>query len=397
VTRGVWGKRPRRSRATSTRPFTDSVARGLLAGVAAMACCWFSASSFGQAPAESFESIGARAAEARDQHDVSRAIQLYTQAVALNPQWPDGWWFLGTLQYGANQYPASRDALTQFINLTRNAGPALALRGLCEFETAQFSESLQDIQSGLALGAANQPRNADILYYHEAMLLTRLGRFEEAVSKYTAFIKRGTINDDVTTGIGLVGLRLALFPKDVGPSQSQLVSMVGLAATRIVNGDLAGGNLAFQEVFRQFPNTPSVHYSYGYLLFPTDPDQAVAQFQQELAIAPTSAIAHAMLAWTFGLRGDFGEALPNAQKAAAEDPSLPMGQLVLGRALIETGDLTAGLPHLEKVLQMEPGNLEAHLTMVKAYSKLGRKDDARRERLLCLALAGQGDAPSANP
>jgi len=102
-----------------------------------------------------------------------------------------------------------------------------------------------------------------------------------------------------------------------------------------------------------------------------------------------------MLAWAYGLRGDFAAALPDAQKAAAEAPSLPMAQLVLGRTLVETGDVNSGLPHLEDVLRMEPGNLEAHMTLAKAYSELGRKEDARRERLWCLAVSNPGTAPNA--
>jgi tetratricopeptide (TPR) repeat protein len=357
----------------------------------------FPASLYCQTAGESFESISASAAAARSNGDVGGAIQLYTKAVTLNPQRPDGWWFLGTLQYGADNYLAARDALTHFIDFNQNAGAALALRGLCEFELGQYSESLQDIQHGISLGAANQKRNATILYYHEALLLVRLGRFEEAVSKYGVFVKQGNINDDVTAGLGLAGLRLALFPKDVDPTQVELVTAVGRAAIPMLNGDLPGGKLAFQQLFQRFRQIPNLHYFYGYLVFPTDPDQAVVQFQQELTVAPSSAIAHAMLAWTYGLRGDYSNALPNAQKAAAEDPSLPMSQLVLGRSLVETGDLTGGLSHIEKVLQAEPGNLEAHITAAKAYSKLGQKEDARRERMLCLELAGQGASPSANP
>jgi Tfp pilus assembly protein PilF len=72
-----------------------------------------------------------------------------------------------------------------------------------------------------------------------------------------------------------------------------------------------------------------------------------------------------------------------------------MAQLVLGRALVETGDVAAGLPHLQTVLASDPQNLEAHLALAKAYSKLGKTDDARRERLQCLAISGQGTAPDA--
>lgn len=345
---------------------------------------------------QNFDELVSRASSAREQGDIPRAIELYQEAVQLNPKWPDGWWYLGSLQYGVDAYGPAIDALTRYIELTPSAGPALALRGLCEFEQGFYPESLQDLQHGIALGAAAQPRNAGIILYHEALLLTRLGRFEEALGKYTELVKHGTINADVTNGIGLSGLRMAIFPKDIDPSQEQLVSAVGSAATNIMSGDLSGGRQAFMEIFARFPTAPNIHYLYGYLLFTVDPDQAIAQFKDELAVSPSSALAHSMLAWAFGLEGDFTAALPDAQAAVKEDPSLPMAQLVMGRDLIETGDVNSGLSHLEAALKTEPQNLEVHLALVKAYSKLGRKDDARRERLLCLSLTGQGTAASAN-
>jgi Flp pilus assembly protein TadD len=96
------------------------------------------------------------------------------------------------------------------------------------------------------------------------------------------------------------------------------------------------------------------------------------------------------------MQGDYAAALPSAQKSVEEDPALPLAQLVLGRDLLETGDVNGGLTHLETALPMQPENLEVHLALVKAYSELGRKDDARRERLQCLALAKKRAAPDAN-
>src|SRR5271170_4052882 len=362
---------------------------------AAMVAASFGQPAFSQSPPGDFDTISAEAAAARAQGDIPGAIQLYRQAVELNPQWLDGWWFLGILQYGADQYAPAIDALTHFIALTPNGGAAIALRGLCEFETGQYPEALQDIQHGISLGAANQPRNAQILFYHEALLLTRLGRFEEAIGKYTIFVRQGQINPDLTTAIGLAGLRIPLLPKDADPGQAELISMVGQAAIAVMNRNPDAGRQAFQAVFDRFPKAPNVHYFYGYLLFAIDPDQSAAQFRLELAVVPSSASAHAMLAWISELQGNFAAALPDAEKAAAEDPSLLMDQLVLGRAMVETGNVSGGLPHLEAVLRMDPDNLEAHLTLAKAYSKLGRRDDARKERLLCLTLSDQGAVTSA--
>lgn len=354
-----------------------------------------SASAMAQAPPAAFDKLIAGASAARAQGDLPRAISLYQEAVQLNPKWPDAWWYLGSLQYGTDAYGPAAEALTHYIDLTPGAGPALALRGLCEFEEGKYPESLQDLQRGISLGAANQPKNAGIILYHEALLLTRAGRFEEALGQFTLMVKHGSVNDDVINGIGLAGLRMPIFPQQIDPAQAERIAMAGHAASAVMSGDLPAAHQAFLSVFERFPTTPNLHYLYGYLLFTVDPDQAIAQFQQELTVSPTSAVTHAMLAWAYGLRGDYPASLPNAQKAVAEDPSLSMAQLVLGRALVETGDVTAGLPHLEAVLASDPQNLEAHLALAKAYSKLGRADDARRERLQCLAISGQGAAPNA--
>ena len=165
----------------------------------------------------------------------------------------------------------------------------------------------------------------------------------------------------------------------------------------IMRSEMDSGREGFEEIFKQFPNAPNVHYFYGYLLFPTDPAAAIGQFKQELAVAPKSAIANGMLGWAYVSQGAYADAMPVAEKAIAEDPSLTVGQLVLGKAMVETDNPSGGIPHLEKVLQSEPENLEAHLTLVKAYSKLGRKDDARHERLTCLDLSRGGTQPRVTP
>ncbi len=367
---------------------------------ALLLCSLYSVPGLSQAVPADIQALAAKATAARQQGDVSGAITLYSQAVATDPQWLEGWWFLGNLEYGSDQYEQARAALSHYIDLAPQAPAAFALRGLCEFETAAYPASLADIQQAIALGAANQPRNQQILLYHEALLLTRLGRFEEAIAKYTLFVKQGIINPDVETGLGLAGLRMPLLPRELDPADAPFVSMAGQAAIKVLTGDVAGGRQAFQSVLAAFPNRPYVHYFCGYLLFTNNPDQAVEEFKLELSADPSNALADAMLAWASEFRGEYAEALPEAQAAVAAQPSLLMSQLVLGRALVETTDISGALPHLDQVVAADPSNLEAHLSLAKAYSKLGRKDDARRERLLCLDLsskfAGQGPVADAN-
>ncbi len=341
-------------------------------------------------------SLGEQAAAAQKRGDAPLAIELYQQAVEADPGYLEGWWALGNLEYGADRYTDARAALTHYIDQAPKAGAALALRGLCEFETADYQASLTDIEAALDLGAANQARNGQILLYHEALLLTRLGQFEAAIAKYTIFLKQGIVNSDVATGIALAGLRMPLLPQEIPPIDAPLVAATGQAAIQVITGDPAEGRKAFAAVAAAFPNRPFVHYFCGYLLFSKNPGDALEEFKLEVAGIPASPLAHAMLAWTSEMRGEYAEALPDAQAAVEEDPALPMSQLVLGRALLETTGALPALPHLDQVVQAQPANLEAHMSLAKAYSKLGRKDDASRERLLCLKLSGEGEAANAN-
>jgi tetratricopeptide (TPR) repeat protein len=351
----------------------------------------------GQANPASFSDLAAKATAARDANDAPGAIELYRQALKLNSQWADGWWFLGSLHYGSGEYTAARDALSHYLELTPSAAPALAMRGLCEFEIGDYPPSLKDIQRALSLGAANQPRNEKILRYHEALLLTRMSRFEDALRSYAFFTRDEDSNPELMLALGLAGLRTPLLPRELKADQQELYISAGKAAFDFMRKDTDGAVVEFQHLFERVPPVPNAHYLYGYLLYATDPDQAVVEFRKELEVNPSNAVAEVMLAWIPLMQNDGAEALPHARKAAVEDPSLSSAQLVIGRALTETGDTKAGIEHLEKTAQLQPDNLEVHLALAKAYSKSGRKEDARRERLLCLEMTKNDTTPATHP
>lgn len=321
---------------------------------------------------------------AREAQDIPRAIELYNQAVKLDPKWPDGWWFLGSMQYGTDQYAAAKDALTHYIELTPDATAAFALRGLCEFEIPEYSQSLADIQRALSLGAANQPRNERILRYHEALLLTRLGRFEDALQRYGYFARNGISSPEIFKGIGLAGLRVSLLPKEVEAGQQELFMTAGNAAFQLMAGNELDAQQAFQTLFQRYPSSSNGHYLYGYLSFAKAPDHAIAEFKRAVEIEPSDAAAQAMLAWSYLMQSNPSEAKIYAEQAVKEAPQLPLAQLVLGRYLVETGDPRNGIEHLQEALQLEPSNIEIHLALVKGYSEAGLKEDARHERQFCL-------------
>jgi tetratricopeptide (TPR) repeat protein len=339
-----------------------------------------------QSPAQ-FDDLAARAGTARDQQNLPLAIQLYSQAEQLKPDWQEGWWYLGTLQYSSNQYPGAIDAFTHLLQLVPTAVPAMALRGLCEFETAAYDDSLRDLEQAVGHGALNQPRNEQIIRYHLALLLARSGRFQEALDQYHFFAEHQADAPDLKIGIGLAGMRVTSLPSDVAAQDRELYQAAGNAGYVFLSGDNEQADDLFAQLFTRYPSTPNLHYFYGFLLFPHDPGLAIDQFHTELAINPTNETANALLALTLVIAGRFSEALAPSQRAYASAPEMEMAQLALGRSLAETGDMKRGEELLNQVLQRDPNNLEAHLGLVSIYSQSGNREEAARERKVCRDLA----------
>ncbi|MGA9585105.1 MAG: tetratricopeptide repeat protein, partial [Terracidiphilus sp.] len=220
-----------------------------------------------QAPVQ-FDDLAARAAAARDRQNLPLAIDLYTQAERLKPDWQEGWWYLGILQYSNNQFPGAIEAFTHLLQLVPTAVPAMALRGLCEFETGAYDDSLRDLEQAVAHGALNQPHNEQIIRYHLAQLLAHAGRFQEALDQYHFFAEHKSDAPDLKIGIGLAGMRVASFSKDIPAQDRELYEAAGYAGYIFLAGDNEQADNLFAQLFVRYPSAPNLHYFYGFLLFP---------------------------------------------------------------------------------------------------------------------------------
>ena len=57
-------------------------------------------------------------------------------------------------------------------------------------------------------------------------------------------------------------------------------------------------------------------------------------------------------------------------------PDSSAGRFALGSALFQSGQFEAAIPELKVSLQLEPRLKQAYFLLGRAYSKLGRKDEA---------------------
>ena len=342
------------------------------------------------APAEihgqSFDDLARGAVAAREANNLPRAIELFRQALRVNPQWSEGWWFLGTAAYDADRYDVARDALARCVELKPEVSPAWGLLGLSEFQLKDYGNALRHIQRSLQ-DAQIDVQMARVLRFHEGMLLAHAGDFDRAMASYAFFDHDGHPPAALLTAIGITALREPLLPGQIPPERRELFNAAGETVWTAMSQDEARGAAAFEQLLNRFPASPEVHVLIdGYLL--VAPLRAAGEeFRHELQADPTNPAAATMLACLLLNHQDAAGALPWAAKAVQVASKLSMAQYALGSALTVTGDLAEGIRHLELAVQLDPANIENGIALAGAYSKAGRTADARSERDRTMELA----------
>src|SRR5260370_1009295 len=92
-------------------------------------------------------------------------------------------------------------------------------------------------------------------------------------------------------------------------------------------------------------------------------------------------------------RGDSAKGLPYARKCEEFYPDALACHVILGRMLVESGDLQGGARELESAKQLDPSDPQARIALASVYAKLGREDDAARERREFLRLKEKSKRP----
>jgi predicted Zn-dependent protease len=72
--------------------------------------------------------------------------------------------------------------------------------------------------------------------------------------------------------------------------------------------------------------------------------------------------------------------LPLAEKAVQLAPKLYAARNVLGRVLLEVGQVDRSIVELEEGVKLAPSSPEMHFALARAYTRASRKQDAARER-----------------
>ncbi len=345
--------------------------------------CLTAGLAFGQpAPPPSIAKLAAEAARARETERFDEALALYNRAVAAAPQWEEGWWQIGTIEYGRDRYPQCRDAFRRFTALAPGISAGYAFLGLCEFQTKELAPALEHLEKAAALGLPNGEQLADVALYHLALLHAKAGNFERALQFSSMLARQAQVNPNIIAVAGIAALRRPLFPHEIPESDRELVFRIGNVLMTGAGRPAEETIQRFEEVVKEFPDTPSVHYTFSTFLLPNDPDRGVAELKRELEISRDHLPSLVSLGFEYLKRGEPAVARPYAERAVKIAPNNFAAHACFGRVLLESGasELPAAIRELEAAVRLAPDSPQVHFSLATAYARAGRKQDASRHR-----------------
>jgi tetratricopeptide (TPR) repeat protein len=278
-----------------------------------------------------------------------------------------------------------RDALVLLTSIAgKNQGPAFeAVLGTAYFETRQFPQAIEHLQAVLRekpddlesmhlLGLSfYQERN-----YREALpLLEKLGPH---------FAKQDAESGDVLSTCYLMTQRLDkarnVLAETFSVPPESAMAYLAFAKLLVRHRMVEAAVPELEEAVQLDPRILMAHFLLGEIdLYQSKPQAAVVEFQREMLVNPTLWLVYWRLGDAYTRLGNYDEAEKVLKESIWLNDGSAAALILLGEIALKKNDPALGVGFLQRGLDLDPENAEAHEQLANAYKALGRAADADQQ------------------
>jgi adenylate cyclase len=340
---------------------------------------------------------------------IAQERQMYEKALALDPQYAEAYVWLGRTYWREWVFRWSADPQTleralalaqQAVALDDSLPEAHSLLSVAYGQHQQYEQAIMEGERAIAL----DPNNAES-YATQADVLNYAGRPAEALRAVEQAMRLNPryppwyLNELgwAYLSTGRYAEAIATLKETISRSPNFIVAHLNLALSYLqqwLSQQSPGAQtlepavaaiqraLALNDSF--YPN----HIVLGYIyLNQQQYDQALAEMEQGVALAPTEAGTYAALAQVLSRVGRTEEALEAAAQALRLKPGFADVHLAgVGTAYAVAGRYEEARAPLQRFLSHYPNRLLGHLMLAAVYSELGQAAEARAEAAEVLRL-----------
>lgn len=320
--------------------------------------------------------------EARRQHqagNVERAVQLYRELLAAEPQHAQAWYLLGAAHRSLGRLDDARISLQQAVSVSpghadahNHLGVVLAQQGYMEEAVASFRRGLKlkpdnsEMLNNLGLALLKQDKPGEAIAAFQQALAVRPDDAKARHNLNRALREQGHFEELLASQRQTVGQR---------PDSAQAHNDLGL--TLYEQSKLDESVAAFRQALALQPDFAEAHNNLGLVRAAQGHhDEAIAAYRRAIACKPTFAEAHNNLGIALRQMGQPEAAVASCREAARLRPELPEAHNNLGSALEELGRYDEAIESLNEALRLRPEFAKAHNNLGIAYWYQGRFDHA---------------------
>ena len=121
--------------------------------------------------------------QAQNAGNTTKAIELYTQAIALNPNYADTYYNRGNEYYHLKEYEAAIKDYNQAIALDPKNAKMYFNRGVVQYEVKNYEAAIKDYNQAITL----DPKNAR-MYLNRGAVYYEINNYKEAIRDYNQVV-----------------------------------------------------------------------------------------------------------------------------------------------------------------------------------------------------------------
>jgi tetratricopeptide (TPR) repeat protein len=142
----------------------------------------------------------------------------------------------------------------------------------------------------------------------------------------------------------------------------------------------------YRKAIEKNPKAINLHYRLGRALLQQSHDPAVLEqarkeFEAELSLNPSDAVAEYQVAQILVAEQQKPQAAPHFERAAELRPDFPEAIIAVAKLRLDAKRYADAIALLDRAVKLQPRNETAHYNLMLAYRSAGRTADAAREKI----------------
>jgi tetratricopeptide (TPR) repeat protein len=277
----------------------------------------------------------------------AQAAELFEQASALSPDFPQVQSSLGVAYFNAREFAKATGPLTRAVAAGTPDPQLKRMLALAWLNTENYEKAAELLRDD-----PERARNPSLQFAY-GMSLVRLERPAEAEEIFHALLS-------------------------AHGDSAELSVLLGQAHAQ--QGDFDAAVVALQRAISLKKDVAEAHANLGIIYLRQGKfAEAELAFRAELAAHPDDLRSQQNLAIVLDSLDRGGEAVPLLRAVLRAKPDYPNTRYLLGKILLALGQATEALEHLEAATRLAPEDAPARYQLGQAYQKLGRTEEARAQ------------------